>query len=45
MLNPSLPYAQLSDDYRRVEQAIRYIEANAPSQPDLNRGRRPGWPE
>jgi AraC family transcriptional regulator of adaptative response/methylated-DNA-[protein]-cysteine methyltransferase len=27
---------QLSDDYERVEQAIRYIEANARSQPDLN---------
>jgi AraC family transcriptional regulator of adaptative response/methylated-DNA-[protein]-cysteine methyltransferase len=26
---------QLSEDYRRIEQAIRYIEANRASQPDL----------
>jgi len=35
MLNPSLPYAQLSDDYRRVEQAIRFLEANYLDQPEL----------
>jgi AraC family transcriptional regulator of adaptative response/methylated-DNA-[protein]-cysteine methyltransferase len=35
MLNPTLPYAQLSDDYRRVEQAIRYLEANYLDQPEL----------
>jgi len=28
-------FRQLSEDYARVEQAIRYIEANAPRQPDL----------
>ena len=27
---------QLSEDYARIEQAIRYIEANAQRQPDLN---------
>ena len=27
---------QLSEDYTRIEQAIRYIEANAERQPDLN---------
>ncbi len=27
---------QLSEDYGRIEQAIRYIEANVPRQPDLN---------
>jgi len=27
---------QLSEDYQRVEQAIRYIEAHAQSQPELN---------
>jgi AraC family transcriptional regulator of adaptative response/methylated-DNA-[protein]-cysteine methyltransferase len=35
MLNPTLPYAQLSDDYRRVEQAIRFLEANYLDQPEL----------
>jgi AraC family transcriptional regulator of adaptative response/methylated-DNA-[protein]-cysteine methyltransferase len=27
---------QMTEDYRRIEQAIRYIEANADHQPDLN---------
>ena len=27
---------QLSEDYARIEQAIRYIETNAERQPDLN---------
>ena len=27
---------QLSEDYTRIEQAIRYIETNAHRQPDLN---------
>jgi AraC family transcriptional regulator of adaptative response/methylated-DNA-[protein]-cysteine methyltransferase len=29
-------YQQLSDDYERIEQAIRYIELNFKSQPSLN---------
>jgi AraC family transcriptional regulator of adaptative response/methylated-DNA-[protein]-cysteine methyltransferase len=29
-------FNQLSEDYQRIEQAIRYIEAHARSQPDLN---------
>ncbi len=29
-------YQQLSDDYQRIEQAIRYLEANFQRQPDLN---------
>ena len=29
------PLNQLSEDYQRIEQAIRYIEANATRQPDL----------
>lgn len=29
-------YRQLSEDYRRIEQAIRYLEANASRQPELN---------
>jgi len=33
MTNPD--YNQLSEDYTRVEQAIRYLEANAHRQPDL----------
>lgn len=34
MTTPDLQ--QLSEDYTRIEQAIRYIEANAERQPDLN---------
>ncbi len=29
-------FSQLSEDYRRIEQAIRYLEANAGSQPNLD---------
>ena len=35
MLNTSLPYAQLSEDYQRIEQAIRFLEANYLDQPEL----------
>lgn len=36
---------QLSADYARVEQAIRYIETNALRQPDLNESVCTGWSE
>ncbi len=36
MLNTSLPFEQLAEDYTRVEQAIRYLEANYLSQPALD---------
>src|SRR5512140_1115167 len=32
----TLDYTQASEDYRRIEQAIRYIEANASRQPELS---------
>jgi AraC family transcriptional regulator, regulatory protein of adaptative response / methylated-DNA-[protein]-cysteine methyltransferase len=32
----TIDLAQLSDDYTRIARAIRYIEANAARQPDLN---------
>jgi len=36
MSTPVTDYQQLSEDYRRIELAIQYLEKHAPSQPELS---------